>query len=305
MKDPGVHISTTSKQDRSARRRKPEWFLIKKPLGENYQEVRRLLNSLNLHTVCQEANCPNRAECFSDKTATFLILGDICTRGCAFCNIRHGCPEGVDTDEPERVARAALKLGLEYVVVTSVTRDDLGDGGASIFAETIRAVRRINPGCKVEVLIPDFRGDFGALKTVLEAEPEVLNHNIETIERLYGEIRKGADFRRSLELLERVHRLNRKIMLKSGLMVGLGETVDEIETTMRELHASGCRLLTIGQYLAPSDKHHPVMRYYTPEQFDMFKEMAVQIGFVGVASGPLIRSSYHASKMFHCSESAP
>jgi lipoic acid synthetase len=303
MKSPGVHTTVTSKKDKAKRKRKPEWFLIKTPLGQNYSEVRNLLSALDLHSVCQEANCPNRAECFGDKTATFLILGDICTRGCTFCNVKRGRPGEVDKNEPERVARAVKKLGLEYVVVTSVTRDDLSDGGASIFAETIKAIRKINPGCKVEVLIPDFRGDIDALKTVLEAEPDVLNHNIETVERLYDEVRKGADYRRSLNLIGRVRRLKPEMMTKSGLMVGLGETIDEIKTAMRDLVQAGCQLLTIGQYLAPSDKHYAVDRYYTPEEFAELKKTAIELGFLGVVSGPLIRSSYKASQMFQDSES--
>ncbi len=301
MKSPGVNIAVTSKKDKA--KRKPEWFLIKTSLGHNYSEVRNLLSTLDLHSVCQEANCPNRAECFGDKTATFLILGDICTRGCTFCNVKRGRPGEIDKNEPERVARAVEKLGLEYVVVTSVTRDDLPDGGALILAETIRAIRKINPGCKVEVLIPDFRGDSDALKTVLEAEPDVLNHNIETVERLYGAVRKGADYRRSLELIGRVRRLKPEMMTKSGLMVGLGETLDEIKTALRDLVQAGCQLLTIGQYLAPSDKHHVVDRYYTPVEFAELKKTAMELGFLGVVSGPLIRSSYQASKMYRGSES--
>jgi lipoic acid synthetase len=303
MKSPGVHTTVASKKDKAKRKRKPEWFLIKTPLGENYSEVRNILSSLDLHSVCQEANCPNRAECFGDKTATFLILGDLCTRGCTFCDIKRGRPDRIDKNEPQRVAQAVNKLGLEYVVVTSVTRDDLPDGGASVFAETIRAIRKINPGCKVEILIPDFRGDKKALQTVLEAEPDVINHNIETIERLYGEVRKGADYRRSLELIDRVRRFKPEMMTKSGLMVGLGETIAEIVSAMRDLFQAGCKLLTIGQYLAPSDKHHPVERYYTPEEFAELKRTAMKIGFLGVVSGPLIRSSYRASKMYQGFES--
>ena len=284
------------------RLRKPNWFKIKAPLGTNYREVRSLMESYGLHTVCQEANCPNRAECYGAKTATFLILGDICTRGCTFCNVKRGKPAGLDQNEPERVAQAAKKLGLKYVVVTSVTRDDLPDGGASGFAETIHAIREINPGCKVEVLIPDFRGNYDALKTVLDAGPDVLNHNIETIERLYREVRKGANYRRSLELIERVKSYAPEIPAKSGLMVGLGESVDEIRQALEDLHKSGCRLLTIGQYLAPSEKHHPVIAYYTPEEFDELKKIALDIGFDGVVSGPLIRSSYQASKMYDDTE---
>ncbi|HDS00837.1 MAG TPA: lipoyl synthase [candidate division Zixibacteria bacterium] len=278
--------------------RKPEWFKIKAPLGTNYREVRSLMESYGLHTVCQEANCPNRAECYGARTATFLILGDICTRGCTFCNVRRGRPREVLQNEPERVAEAAGKLGLKYVVVTSVTRDDLPDGGASLFADTIEAVRAVNRGCRVEVLIPDFRGNFEALKTVLDAKPDVLNHNIETIERLYPAVRKGADYKRSLELISRVRSYSPGIPTKSGLMVGLGEMFDEIRKALEDLHQAGCRLLTIGQYLSPSKKHHPVIAYYSPEEFDELKKMALEIGFDGVVSGPLIRSSYRASMMY-------
>ena len=299
MKSPGVHTTVTTKRDKAKRKRKPEWFLIKAPLGQNYSEVRDLLSALDLHSVCQEANCPNRAECFGDKTATFLILGDLCTRGCAFCNVKRGHPGEVDKNEPERVARAVKKLGLEYVVVTSVTRDDLPDGGAAIFAETIRAIREMNPGRKVEVLIPDFRGDSDALKTVLAAEPDVLNHNIETIERLYGEVRKGADYRRSLELISRVRRLRPEMMTKSGLMVGLGETIEEVIAVMRNLREADCDLLTIGQYLRPSEKHHPVVAFVSPEEFKEYEVIARRMGFTEVASAPLVRSSFRAAELYY------
>jgi lipoic acid synthetase len=284
--------------------RKPEWFKLQAPLGTNYREVRSLIVSLGLHTVCREANCPNRAECYGAGTATFLILGDVCTRGCTFCNVKRGKPRQTDPEEPIRVAQASKKLGLKYVVVTSVTRDDLRDGGASIFAETIRAIREINPGCRVEVLIPDFRGNIDALNTVLDAGPDVLNHNLETVERLYPEVRKGANYRRSLRLFENIISCNPKMAIKSGIMVGLGETFDEIKDTMKDLHDSGCRLLTIGQYLAPSKNHHPIIKFYIPEEFAELKKAAVRIGFSGVVSGPLIRSSYQASKMYAESESS-
>ena len=256
------------------------------------------MESYGLHTVCQEANCPNRAECYGARTATFLILGDICTRGCTFCNVKRGKPLELFQNEPESVAQATKKLGLKYAVVTSVSRDDLPDGGASVFADTIKAIREVNPGCKIEVLIPDFRGDFDALKTVLDAKPDVLNHNIETIERLYPRVRKGADYRRSLELISRVKSYSSEMPVKSGLMVGLGETIEEIRATLTDLFNAGCRLLTIGQYLSPSKKHHPVIAYYSPEEFDELKKIAFDIGFEGVVSGPLIRSSYRASKMY-------
>ncbi len=282
--------------------RKPEWFKIKTPLGTNYRDVQRLMQSLDLHTVCQEANCPNRPECFGSKTATYLILGDTCTRGCSFCNVRRGRPGEVDSDEPLRVAKASHELGLKYVVITSVTRDDLPDGGAAIFADTIRAVRDINPGCKVEMLIPDFRGNQEAIKTVVDASPDVLNHNIETVRRLYPEVRRGAKYDRSIELFRSVRELDDLLLTKSGIMVGLGEIYDEIKEAFDNLVEAGCKLLTIGQYLAPSGRHHEVIRFYTPEEFDHLKELAIKAGFRGVVSGPLIRSSYQASKMFSESE---
>lgn len=278
--------------------RKPEWFKVKAPLGTNYREVKKLMSSLSLHTVCQEANCPNRGECFGEKTATFLILGDTCTRGCTFCNVKRGKPGTYDEQEPERVAQAALELKLEYVVVTSVTRDDLPDGGAKIFADTIHSIRKINPGCRVEVLIPDFRGNYGALKIVVEAKPDVLNHNIETVERLYGEVRRGADYSRSLELFQNAKSIDSNILTKSGIMVGLGENWEEIKKALTDLKQAGVQLVTIGQYLAPSENHHKVERFYTPDEFKELEKMAVSIGFDGVVSGPLIRSSYRASKMY-------
>jgi lipoyl synthase len=279
-------------------KRKPSWFKITTPLGTNYRDVKNLMDSLGLHTVCQEANCPNRAECYGSKTATFLILGDTCTRGCTFCNVGRGHPEQVDCEEPENVARAVKKMGLKYTVVTSVTRDDLSDGGAGIFADTIRSIRDINVDCKVEVLIPDFGGNKESLQIVLDANPDILNHNIETVERLYSEVRKGANYNRSLQLFQNARAYNPKILTKSGIMVGLGESFDEIETTLEDLLVSGCQLLTIGQYLAPSEKHHRVERYYTPDEFEELKSMAIKIGFSGVVSGPLIRSSYQASNMY-------
>jgi len=298
----GRRISMDKKLDKKLQR-KPEWFKIKAPLGTNYREVKRLMQSLDLHTVCQEANCPNRPECFGSKTATYLILGDRCTRGCSFCNVRRGEPGEVDRGEPIRVARASKELGLKYVVITSVTRDDLPDGGASVFADTIRAVREENPGCRVEVLIPDFLGNEDAINEVVAARPDVLNHNIETVRRLYPEVRKGADFDRSIELFKTVRKSDPDMLTKSGIMVGLGENSDEIIGAFDDLVAAGCRLLTIGQYLPPSGRHYELVRYYTPEEFAELKELALKSGFNGVVSGPLIRSSYQASRMFDSTES--
>jgi len=282
--------------------RKPEWFKINTPLGTNYRKVKNLMSSLSLHTVCQEANCPNRAECFGEKTATFLILGDICTRGCTFCNVKRGKPASYDREEPQRVARAVAELKLEYVVVTSVTRDDLPDGGAQIFADTIQSIRKQNPECKVEVLIPDFKGSREALQIVVNTFPDVLNHNIETIERLYGTVRKGADYSRSVQLFQNAKEMNPKILTKSGIMVGLGEKWEEIKKALTDLNQAGVQLVTIGQYLAPSHQHHPVVKFYTPDEFKDLEKMAVEIGFDGVVSGPLIRSSYKASQMYRKSD---
>lgn len=274
--------------------RKPAWLKIKTPLGETYSEVKKILGGLSLHTVCQEANCPNRMECWSQKTATFLILGDICTRGCSFCDVSRGKPGDVDRGEPERVAQAASRMGLEYAVITSVTRDDLPDGGASIFSETVRLLRNARKGIGVEVLIPDFRGSAESLKQVIKSAPDVINHNLETTRRLTPIIRKGADYDRSLELLRRVSKWGGEIRSKSGLMVGLGESADELKQSFADLVEARCELLTIGQYLAPSGQHHPVERFYTPEEFDKLRDLALTFGFSSVLAGPLVRSSYHA-----------
>ncbi len=278
---------------------KPPWLRRSLPTGPAYEKVRQMLREELLHTVCQEAKCPNIWECFSRKTATFLILGNQCTRNCRFCSITPGTPGPVDWEEPARVAEAARELGLTYVVVTSVTRDDLSDGGASLFAQTIREIRRQIPEAGVEVLIPDFKGNPAALRTVMNARPDVLNHNVETVPRLYKTARPGADYRRSLELLARVACDSSGIAVKSGIMLGLGETRDEIEQTMRDILSTGCRILTIGQYLQPSRRHLPVARYIPPEAFDRWREQGLAMGFVEVLSGPLVRSSYHAREMYH------
>ncbi|MFZ0132732.1 MAG: lipoyl synthase, partial [Desulfobacterales bacterium] len=251
-----------------------------------------------LHTVCQEAKCPNIWECFSSRTATFLILGDRCTRNCRFCAVAHLPVEPPDAGEPERVAEAVAKMGLGYVVVTSVTRDDLPDGGAGHFAATIRAIRRRVPRAGIEVLIPDFQGNAAALRSVLDARPHVLNHNIETVPRLYAEVRPGAVYSRSLALLGQARRHDASVATKSGLMLGLGETDTEIRQTLRDLLDVGCRLLTLGQYLQPSRDHLPVARYVPPAEFDQWKQSALQMGFNEVASGPFVRSSYHAQELF-------
>jgi lipoyl synthase len=276
--------------------RKPEWLKVRAPGGQNFMRVKGLLRTLNLRTVCEEARCPNIGECFENLTATFMILGDICTRRCGFCAVTHGRPVGLDRDEPHRVAHAVQALGLEHAVITSVNRDDLDDGGASIFAATIREIRETSPGCTVEVLIPDFKGNRGALEGVLAAKPDILNHNTETVPRLYREVRPGAKFERSLELLERAKRFDPSVLAKSGLMLGLGEQWEEVLDTMRDLVRTGCDILTLGQYLRPSMNHLPVDRFVHPDEFRELKGIGEAMGVKHVESGPLVRSSYHAGQ---------
>lgn len=275
----------------------PPWLRVKLPSNRNFASTRGLLDDLALNTVCQSARCPNTWECFSNSVATFLILGRECTRNCAFCNINPGAPEPLDADEPRRVAEGAVRLGLKHVVVTSVTRDDLPDGGAAHFAETIRQIRSRLPGCTIEVLIPDFRGDAAALETVLTAGPDVLNHNVETAARLYPDIRPQADYAQSLELLRRVARDSRGIPAKSGLMVGLGETDEELRQTIRDLADVGCTMITVGQYMRPSRSHPPVVRYMPPEEFDALAEFGRSLGVAKMFCAPLVRSSYHAAEL--------
>ncbi len=278
--------------------RKPEWLRMKRQGGADYNDLKRLLRTSRLNTVCESANCPNRGECFSSRTATFMLLGDVCTRHCTFCNIPGGRVAKVDDDEPRRVAEAVRELSLRFAVVTSVNRDDLPDGGAAHFASTIRQIRRLNPGCGVEVLIPDFMGDPLALETVLEARPEVLNHNLETVPRLYPALRPQADYRRSLQVLSRARQwadgFGAAVRVKTGIMVGVGETYDEVLDLMRDAAAHGIRTLTIGQYLQPTAQHHPVTRWVTPDEFDRYAEAGRALGIEWVESGPLVRSSYHA-----------
>ena len=254
--------------------------------------------------MCQEANCPNQFECFSARTATFLIMGATCTRNCRFCNIDGGSPGPLDTDEPRRVAEAAARMQLRYVVVTSVTRDDLPDGGAAHFAATIAALKREIDGVRVEVLIPDFQGDRAALGTVLAARPDVLNHNMETVRRMYARVRPQADYERSLELLTRVKTIDPAIPAKSGIMLGLGESEAEIRQVITDIYATGCRMLTIGQYLQPTAGHLPVVEFVPPERFENWRRVALDLGFEKVASGPFVRSSYHAGAMYHATDSA-
>lgn len=278
------------------RERLPLWLKVKAPLGENYRKVKSILSELKLHTVCQEANCPNIGNCFEEKTATFLILGRICTRGCSFCNVERGTPLALNPSEPLHIAQAVKMLELAYVVITSVTRDDLEDGGANQFAQVIREVRRLNPGCKVEVLVPDFKGDLDLLKIVLKEKPLVLNHNLETVERLYPLVRKGADYESSLTLLKKSKIYDNSILTKSGSIIGLGESREEIIRLMLDLRGVGCDLFTIGQYLSPSDKHLKVEKYYSPKEFEELREIGQNMGFRKVESGPLVRSSYRARK---------
>lgn len=274
--------------------RKPEWIKIKLTTGENYTEIKNMMRSKTLHTVCEEARCPNIYECWANRTATFMILGDICTRACRFCAVNTGMPTELDLQEPERVADAAVNMGLRHCVVTSVARDDLQDGGAMIFAETIRAVRRKAPFCGVEVLIPDFMGNWDALQKVMDAKPDILNHNIETVERMSDRVRAKAKYGRSLELLKRAKEMQPGIPTKSSIMLGVGEEWDEILQAMDDLREVDCNILTLGQYLQPTKKHLNIEKYYTPEEFAILKEEGLKRGFSHVESGPLVRSSYHA-----------
>ncbi len=278
--------------------RKPQWLRIKIPNNGGNKRVEKLMDDLSLNTVCREANCPNRAECYSKGTATFMILGRNCTRGCRFCNVSSAEPQCVDEREPERVARAVKEMGLRYVVVTSVTRDDLPDGGAYQFRRTIEEIKKINRHVAVEVLIPDFQGSLNSLVDVLEPLPETLNHNIETVPRLYEEVRPEADYERSLELIRRAKEIDGRVKTKSGIMLGLGETKEEVVEVFRDLRRNGCDFLTLGQYLAPSKEHLPVREYVTPEDFNWYRKRALELGFEGVASDPLVRSSYKAWELY-------
>ncbi|MDT7042074.1 lipoyl synthase [Candidatus Nitronereus thalassa] len=277
-----------------AKKRLPSWFKVKLQPGRHYQEMRRLVEAHGLHTICEEARCPNIWECWNHRTATFLLLGDICTRRCHYCSVETGKPGAVDTQEPDRVAKAVQALQLRHAVLTSVNRDDLEDGGASIFAETVYAIRHVIPTCKVEVLIPDFQGSEGALARMMEAAPDILNHNVETVPRLFPSVRPQGKYPRSLELLHRAKAYGGKT--KSGLMVGMGETPEEIHGVLRDLRSVECDIVSIGQYLQPTKDHRAVDRYYTPQEFDEWKQVGLRLGFRHVESGPLVRSSYHAEQ---------
>jgi lipoic acid synthetase len=277
-----------------ARAPKPEWLKVRAPGSPNYLRLRELMRDLKLHTVCEEAHCPNIGECWHHGTATFMIMGDVCTRACGYCNVTHGAPVTLDPHEPENLARAVDTLELSYVVVTSVDRDDLADFGAGAFAETIRAIKARRPDCRVEVLIPDFQGQEAPLRAVLEARPDILNHNTETVPRLYRIARPGGRYPRALELLQRARQWAPDIPTKTGLMVGLGETFDEVIDVLKDLRQIDCQILTVGQYLRPSLAHLPMERYWTPDEFREIKRIALELGFGHVESGPLVRSSYHA-----------
>ncbi len=286
-------VSITPKLER------PQWLRAPAPVGENYRDLKELIERLRLHTVCESAACPNVGECWNQRTATFMILGNVCTRRCGFCAVQKGAPLPVDYDEPERVAQAVEAMGLKFAVITSVNRDDREDGGAELFALVIKAIRERVPGCGVEVLIPDFQGSHAAVETVMQAAPDVLNHNTETVPRLYRQVRLGARYERSLDVLAYAHSLSPGTPTKSGLMLGLGERPDEVLQVMRDLRDHHVEVLTLGQYLRPSPKHLPIVRYVTSEEFDEFRRAGYEMGFAHVESGPLVRSSYHASEGAH------
>jgi lipoic acid synthetase len=275
---------------------RPAWLRAPAPAGDNYHELKSLISGLKLHTVCESAACPNVGECWNRRTATFMILGNVCTRRCGFCAVQKGGPDPVDYDEPRRVAQAVKAMGLAYAVITSVNRDDRKDGGAELFALVIRAIREQVPGCKIEVLIPDFQGSHAAMDIVLEAAPDVLNHNMETVPRLYRQVRLGARYDRSLDILAYAKQVSPETPTKSGIMAGLGETEEELLDVMRDLRAHQVDILTIGQYLRPSPRHLPIVRYYTPEEFAALAREGYAMGFAHVESGPLVRSSYHAAE---------
>jgi len=277
-------------------KRRPPWIRVKMDLNGDYQEVNRILKGESLHTVCEEAMCPNMSECWGAGTATFLLLGDVCTRSCTFCDIKHGKPGLLDWDEPERTARSIQKMDLKHAVVTSVNRDERRDGGAPIFAMLIRRAHELQPGCSIEVLIPDFKGSVEALKIVMDARPDVLNHNIETVPELFPEIQPQSDYQASRATLVNAKKLDPDVLTKSGLMVGLGETMEQVKGSIRDLRTWNVDILTIGQYLQPSRQHYPIIRYYHPDEFEELKEYALSLGFQWVESAPLVRSSYHAGE---------
>jgi lipoic acid synthetase len=277
-------------------KRRPEWIRVRAPQGEKYEELKDLMRSKALHTVCEEAMCPNMGECWGSGTATFLMLGDVCTRTCGFCDIKHGMPGEMDWLEPARVAQAVKNMKLRHAVITSVNRDERADGGAPIFAMVIKRIRQIHPGCSIEVLIPDFKGSIEALRIVMEARPEILNHNVETVPRLFKQVQPQDNYEWAKATLKNAKQLDPDVLTKSGIMVGLGETIDEVKAVMDDQRSWGVDIVTIGQYLQPSKSHLPIERYYTPDEFEELKEYGLGIGFQWVESGPLVRSSYHAAE---------
>lgn len=290
-------IQTTKQSpDPSRPKRRPDWIKVRAPSGESYEMVRELMRSKQLHTVCEEAMCPNLGECWGRGTATFLMMGDTCTRSCRFCDIKTGRPSPLDWQEPNRIAQSVKAMNLRHVVITSVNRDERKDGGAPIFAMVIRRIRQLQPGCSIEVLIPDFKGDRDALKIVMDAQPEILNHNVETARRIFRTVQPQDHYEWAEATLRNAKELDPLVLTKSGIMVGLGETFDEVVETMRDLTSWGVDILTIGQYLQPSKKHMPIDRYYTPDEFTELKRLGLEMGFKWVESGPLVRSSYHAEE---------
>lgn len=280
----------------STPQRRPEWIRVRAPMGERYENLKRLMRSKSLHTVCEEAMCPNIGECWESGTATFLMLGDVCTRTCGFCDIKHGIPTELDWKEPLRVAQAVKDMDLQHAVITSVNRDERRDGGAPIFAMVIKRIRQIHPGCSIEVLIPDFKGSAEALRIVMEAKPEILNHNVETVPRLFKQVQPQDQYEWAAATLSNAKKMDPDVLTKSGIMLGLGEKMEEVKEVMRDQRDWGVDILTLGQYLQPSKKHLAIKRYYTPEEFEDLKEYGLSIGFKWVESGPLVRSSYHAAE---------
>jgi len=280
-------------------RRHPDWLKVKIGGGADFVKMKSLLRRVKLHTICEEAKCPNIAECFNCGTAVFLILGDTCTRNCRYCNVKHGKPLSLNLNEPREVAESVKELGLKYVVITSVTRDDLDDGGADVFYNCVKEIKKLNNDCKVEVLVPDFKGSKEALNKVVDSKPDVINHNIEVVEELFFDIRPEGDYKLSLQVLKNIKKIDANMKSKSGFMIGLGETNDQIVKTMRDLKNADVDFLTIGQYLQPTRDHAEIKKYYTPDEFQEFKQLALSLGFRHVESGPLVRSSYHAEKVFY------
>jgi lipoic acid synthetase len=280
-------------------RHHPDWLKVRIPGGKNYANIRHMLRSLNLHTICEEAKCPNIAECFESGTAVFLILGDICTRNCSYCNVKSGKPEKINPNEPKNIAISIKKLGLRYAVITSVTRDDLADGGAIVFYNTVKMVKKLVPNCKIETLIPDFNGRKKALSLIIDSNPDVINHNIEVVRQLFPTIRRQGNYKLSINLFRTLRKLKKNIITKSGFMIGFGENINQIVETMKDLRKVRVDFLTIGQYLQPSRNHIEIKKYYTPEEFLELKSIGLELGFKNVESGPLVRSSYHAQNAFY------